>query len=55
MSSYALDGERRKMEQLGSSGYIEKPIDPHTVMQELELYRQRSPANKYLKRGKSHE
>jgi two-component system cell cycle response regulator DivK len=35
MTSYAMSGDREKLLNAGCSGYIEKPIDPETVMAEI--------------------
>jgi CheY-like chemotaxis protein len=35
MTSYAMGGDRERFMQAGCSGYIEKPIDPETVMAEI--------------------
>lgn len=36
MTSYAMAGDREKLLAAGCNGYIEKPIDPMTVMVEIE-------------------
>jgi len=36
MTSYAMAGDREKLRAAGCTGYIEKPIDPETVMAEVE-------------------
>lgn len=36
MSSYGLDGDEKKIADLGGNYYIEKPISPETVMVEIE-------------------
>jgi two-component system cell cycle response regulator DivK len=36
MSSYGLDGDEKKIADLGGNYYIEKPIAPETVMVEIE-------------------
>ena len=36
MTSYAMAGDREKLLAAGSTGYIEKPINPETVMKEVE-------------------
>jgi CheY-like chemotaxis protein len=35
MTSYAMSGDREKLMQSGCSGYIEKPIDPMEVMEQI--------------------
>ena len=35
MTSYAMSGDREKLLSAGCTGYIEKPIDPETVMTEI--------------------
>lgn len=35
MTSYAMSGDREKLMASGCTGYIEKPIDPMTVMGEI--------------------
>lgn len=37
MSSYDLSGNKKRVNSLGNSHYIEKPIDPETVIREIEL------------------
>lgn len=36
VTSYAMTGDREKALESGCSGYIEKPIDPETFVQEVE-------------------
>lgn len=36
MTSYAMSGDREKLLDRGCNGYIEKPIDPLTVMDEIQ-------------------
>lgn len=36
MTSHAMSGDRDKFLRAGCSGYIEKPINPSTVMKEIE-------------------
>lgn len=36
MTSYAMSGDREKLLNAGCTGYIEKPIDPETVMEEID-------------------
>ncbi|MBF0545551.1 MAG: response regulator [Candidatus Riflebacteria bacterium] len=36
MTSYAMSGDREKLLRAGCTGYIEKPIDPETVMGEIQ-------------------
>lgn len=35
MTSYAMSGDKEKMIQAGCNGYIEKPIDPERVMNQI--------------------
>lgn len=35
MTSYAMSGDREKLLNGGCTGYIEKPINPETVMEEI--------------------
>ncbi|OGQ96731.1 MAG: two-component system response regulator [Deltaproteobacteria bacterium RIFOXYD12_FULL_57_12] len=35
MTSYAMSGDREELLAAGCTGYIEKPIDPMTVMEEI--------------------
>ena len=41
VTSYAMVGDREKSLAAGCSGYIEKPIDPQTFVDEIEALRQR--------------
>ncbi|MBI5847947.1 MAG: response regulator [Nitrospirae bacterium] len=36
MTSYAMSGDRERLLNAGCTGYIEKPIDPETVMKEIK-------------------
>jgi two-component system, cell cycle response regulator DivK len=36
VTSYAMAGDREKLMQVGINGYIEKPLDPYTVIKEIE-------------------
>jgi len=36
MTSYAMSGDRERLLNAGCTGYIEKPIDPETVMTEIK-------------------
>ena len=38
ITSYAMTGDREKALEAGCTGYIEKPINPDTVMSEIEKY-----------------
>ncbi len=38
MTSYAMVGDKEKALAAGCSGYIEKPINPETVMDELQKF-----------------
>lgn len=36
MTSYAMSGDREKLLAAGCNGYIEKPIDPEKVMEQIQ-------------------
>lgn len=36
LTSYAMAGDREKLMQTGFNGYIEKPLDPYTIIKEIE-------------------
>ncbi len=38
VTSYAMAGDREKTLEAGCSGYIEKPINPDTFMQQIERH-----------------
>lgn len=38
ITSYAMPGDREKSLDAGCNGYIKKPIDPDTFIQEVETY-----------------
>jgi len=38
LTSYAMAGDRQKALKSGCNGYIEKPINPDTIMAEIEKY-----------------
>lgn len=38
LTSYALVGDREQVMSAGCNGYIEKPINPVTIMEEIEKY-----------------
>jgi len=38
ITSYAMSGDRDKALEAGCTGYIEKPINPDTIMAEIEEY-----------------
>jgi len=38
LTSYAMPGDREKALAAGCTGYITKPIDPETFMEEIERY-----------------
>jgi len=42
VTSYAMLGDREKILGAGADGYIEKPIDPETFVEEVEKYVKRS-------------
>lgn len=38
LTSYAMPGDREKALKAGCTGYIEKPINPETIIQEIRKY-----------------
>jgi CheY-like chemotaxis protein len=40
VTSYAMAGDREKILAAGATGYIEKPIDPETFVEEISKYLQ---------------
>ncbi len=38
LTSYAMPGDKEKALEAGCNGYIEKPIDPATIMKKLKKY-----------------
>ncbi|MEA2005276.1 MAG: response regulator [Acidobacteriota bacterium] len=38
LTSYAMPGDREKALAAGCTGYVTKPIDPETFMEEIERY-----------------
>jgi two-component system cell cycle response regulator DivK len=38
ITSYAMTGDKEKALEAGCTGYIEKPINPDTVLSEIEKY-----------------
>lgn len=38
VTSYAMSGDRERLLAAGCNGYIEKPINPDTIMDELKVY-----------------
>ena len=38
VTSYAMSGDRQRLLAAGCTGYIEKPINPETIMQEIRRY-----------------
>ena len=38
ITSYAMAGDRERFLAEGFNGYIEKPIDPYTIVKEIEEY-----------------
>ena len=38
LTSYAMTGDRQKALDAGCTGYIEKPIDPETIMNEINKF-----------------
>lgn len=37
MSSYTLGGDKNRMKELGANCYIEKPIDPASIVKDIKL------------------
>lgn len=44
VTSYAMVGDREKVLATGAEGYIEKPINPETFVQEIESFLRAGPA-----------
>lgn len=42
VTSYAMPGDRERALEAGCTGYIEKPINPQTFVDEVEAYLKRS-------------
>ena len=38
LTSYAMTGDKEKALEAGCTGYIEKPINPDTILSEIEKY-----------------
>ena len=38
LTSYAMTGDRERALKAGCNGYVEKPINPNTIMGEIEKY-----------------
>jgi len=38
LTSYAMTGDRERASKAGCNGYIEKPINPDTIMSEIKKY-----------------
>ena len=38
ITSYAMSGDREKLLQAGCNGYIEKPIDPETIIAQIKQF-----------------
>ena len=38
ITSYAMTGDRERLINAGCSGYIEKPINPETIMGDIDAY-----------------
>ncbi len=45
ITSYAMVGDRERTLQAGCTGYIEKPIDPETFVDEVKKYHREICAN----------
>ena len=48
MSSYALSGDKKRMQELGANFYIEKPINPETIIRDIKLTLNNSKVHKYV-------
>jgi two-component system, cell cycle response regulator DivK len=46
VTSYAMVGDREKILTAGATGYIEKPIDPETFVEEIRQYLSESRGNR---------
>ncbi|HEY7490106.1 MAG TPA: response regulator [Candidatus Tectomicrobia bacterium] len=44
VTSYAMAGDRERILDAGCTGYIEKPIDPETFMEQIAPYLSAGPA-----------
>ncbi len=45
VTSYAMIGDRERIIAAGCTGYIEKPVNPDTFVNEIEQYLPPSPSN----------
>ncbi len=46
ITSYAMSGDRERMLDVGFEGYFEKPIDPLTIVEDIEkIVKQRNNDN----------
>ncbi len=43
ITSYAMAGDRERLLQAGCTGYIEKPINPETIMPEISAFLEEKP------------
>ncbi len=43
VTSYAMAGDRTRLLEAGCDGYIEKPIDPLSVMKQIETVLEKTP------------
>ena len=55
MSSYDLDGDKTRIEELGGNYYIEKPISPQSVMSDIESVLKIARDSLYLSKGVENE
>ncbi len=46
ITSFAMAGDRERLLAAGCSGYIEKPINPETIMKEIDAYLEKPEAGR---------
>jgi two-component system, cell cycle response regulator DivK len=44
LTSYAMSGDREKALEAGCTGYIEKPINPSTIVSQIEVFLATKPS-----------
>ena len=54
VTSYAMSGDRNRCLSAGCNGYIEKPINPETFLQDVDSFMGRTPEN-YIPESNSNE